>query len=139
MLPNKNQIGKCCNMTLKLKKWSNIFVSYLFFTFVQNFKPKKKKKKRKKDSIVTCVFECFQSYCCILKELHDFLCMIVAMIIFGENDFIFSFVGYMDWWQNHLRLGAHLRKWQRKQNVKKMNVNIFTIKLGWIIWPSFRV
>ncbi len=43
---------------------------------------------------MTCVFECFQSYCCILKELHEFLYMIVAMIIFGENNFIFSFVGY---------------------------------------------
>jgi hypothetical protein len=29
------------------KKWSNILFSYLFFIFVQNFKPKKKKKKKK--------------------------------------------------------------------------------------------
>ncbi len=25
----------------------------------------------------------------------------------------------MDWWQSHLGLGAHLRRWQRKQNVKR--------------------
>jgi hypothetical protein len=61
------------------------FFSYLFFTFVQNFKQR---------LIVTCVFECFQSYCCILKELHEFLCTIGAVVIFGENNFIFSFVGY---------------------------------------------
>ncbi len=43
---------------------------------------------------MTCVFECFQSYCCILKELHEFLCMISVVIIFYENNFIFSFVSY---------------------------------------------
>ncbi len=25
----------------------------------------------------------------------------------------------MDWWQSHLELGAHLKWWQRKQNVKR--------------------
>jgi hypothetical protein len=41
---------------------------------------------------MTCVFECFQSHCQILKELHDFLCMMGAIIIFGENIFMFCFV-----------------------------------------------
>ncbi len=71
---------------------TNIPFSYLFFTFVQNFKPKKKKKK-KKNLVMTRVFKCFQSHCHISKELHEFLCMIGAMAIFGENSFIFSFVG----------------------------------------------
>jgi hypothetical protein len=42
---------------------------------------------------MTRVFKCFQSHCHISKELHEFLCMIGAMAIFGENSFIFSFVG----------------------------------------------
>jgi hypothetical protein len=45
---------------------------------------------------MACVFECFQSHCHILKELHKFLCMMVAITIFGENIFTFSFV-VMDW------------------------------------------
>jgi hypothetical protein len=42
--------------------------SNLFFIFVQIFK-------QRKILIMTCVFECFQSHCHILKELHEFLCM----------------------------------------------------------------
>ncbi len=61
--------------------------SNLFFTFVKNFKPKKKKK-------ANCVFECFQSHCHILKELHEFCLWWVAITIFGESGFIFNFVGY---------------------------------------------
>jgi hypothetical protein len=45
---------------------------------------------------MTCVFECFQSPCHILKELHEFLHMMGAIIIFGENVFIFNFV-IIDW------------------------------------------
>ncbi len=35
--------------------------------------------------VVTCVFECFQSHCHILKELYEFLCMMSAIIIFEES------------------------------------------------------
>jgi hypothetical protein len=45
---------------------------------------------------MTCVFECFQSHCFILKTLHDFLGMMGAIIIFRENIFIFNVV-VMDW------------------------------------------
>jgi hypothetical protein len=45
---------------------------------------------------MTCVFECFQSHCHILKELYEFLCMMGAITIFEESIFIFSFV-VMDW------------------------------------------
>jgi len=41
---------------------------------------------------MTCVFECFQSHCHILKKLHEVLPMMGAIIIFKENIFIFSFV-----------------------------------------------
>jgi hypothetical protein len=33
---------------------------------------------------MTCVFECFQSHCHILKQLHEFLHMIGAIIILGK-------------------------------------------------------
>jgi hypothetical protein len=46
----------------------------------------------KKRLIMTCVVECFQSHCHILKELHEFLRMMGAIIVFGENIFICSFV-----------------------------------------------
>ncbi len=48
---------------------------------------------------MTCVFECFQSHCHILKELHEFSDMMGAIIVFGENIFIFSFA-IIDWWQS---------------------------------------
>jgi hypothetical protein len=44
---------------------------------------------------MTCVFECFQSDCHIVKELDFFFCMMDALIIFEENNFIFSFVDYI--------------------------------------------
>jgi hypothetical protein len=45
---------------------------------------------------MACVFECFQSHCHSLKELHKFLYMMGTIAIFRENIFIFSFV-IMDW------------------------------------------
>ncbi len=63
---------------------------------------------------MTCVFECFQSHCHILKELRKFLLMMGAITIFGENIFIFSSVV-----TKLVQLGAHVRRWQRKQNVKR--------------------
>ncbi len=44
--------------------------------------------------VMTCVFECFQSHCHILKELYEFLCMMSAIIIFEESGFMFRFVRY---------------------------------------------
>jgi hypothetical protein len=45
---------------------------------------------------MTCIFESFQSHCHNLKELHEFLHMMGAIITFGEIVFIFSFV-IIDW------------------------------------------
>jgi len=71
-------------------------IKYSLFIFIfhicANFKTQKKKKKL----VMTCVFECFQSHCHILKELYEFLCMMGAITIFEESIFIFSFV-VMDW------------------------------------------
>ncbi len=44
---------------------------------------------------MTCVFECFQSHCHILKKNYMiFLCTMSAIIIFEESNFIFNFVNY---------------------------------------------
>jgi hypothetical protein len=51
---------------------------------------------------MTCVFDRFQSHCHISKELHEFLCMIGSIIFFGENNFIFSFVGFVAWGWVHI-------------------------------------
>jgi hypothetical protein len=101
---------------------------YLFFTFMQNFKPRKKKR-----LIMTCVFECFQSHCHIWK---DFLNMMGAIIMFGKNNFTWNFVGY-GLVTKSLGVGCTFEEVAKKTKCQKMNVNIFTTKLGWIISPSF--
>jgi hypothetical protein len=40
---------------------------------------------------MTWKFECFQSHCHILKELHEVLGTMCALTIFGEGSFVFSF------------------------------------------------
>jgi hypothetical protein len=67
---------------------------------------------------MVCAFERFQLHCHILKELHNFLPMMGAIIIFEESVFIFSFV-IMNLITKSVGLSAHLRRWQRKQNVKR--------------------
>ncbi len=68
---------------------------------------------------MTSVFECFQSHCHILKELHEFLHMMGAITIFEKIILIFNIV---DYGMVTKSLGAectHLRRWQRKQIVKR--------------------
>ncbi len=84
---------------------------------MQNFKLKNK-----------CVFEFFQSHCHILKELHEFLCMMSAIIIFGEINFIFSFVGY-GLVLKSLEVGCIFENVEEKTKHQKMNVNVFSTKL----------
>ncbi len=43
---------------------------------------------------MTCVFECFQSHCHILKELHEFLHMMSAITILEKIYLIFNIVDY---------------------------------------------
>ncbi len=78
---------------------------------------------------MTCVFECFQSFKYILKELHEFLYMMGAIIIFGEKSFIFSLVGY-GLVMKSLGAGCTFEEVAEKTKCQKMNVNIFRIKLG---------
>jgi hypothetical protein len=42
---------------------------------------------------MTCVFECFQSHCHILKELHKFWHMMGAITIFQKKKKIISYCG----------------------------------------------
>jgi len=68
-----------------------------FFKFLQNFKTKKKKK--------TCHDMCIWMFSITLLHFERmtwiFASMIGAIIIFGENNFIFSLV-IIDWWQSQL-------------------------------------
>jgi hypothetical protein len=58
------------------------------------------------------------------KGLHEFLCMMDAIIIFEKNSFIFSFVGVVNrGWVRTFEEGA------KKIKCQKMNVNFFTNKL----------
>ncbi len=88
---------------------------------MQNFKPRKKKR-----LVMTCVFECFQSHCHIWK---DFLNMMGAIIMFGKNNFILNFVGY-GLVTKSLGVGCTFEEVAKKTKCQKMNVNIFTTKLG---------
>ncbi len=78
---------------------------------------------------MTCVFECFQSFGYILKELHEFLYMMGALTIFGEKTFMFSFVGYRVVTKS-LGAGCTFEEVADKTKCQNMNVNIFRIKLG---------
>ncbi len=83
-----------------------------------------------------CAFECFQSHCHIFKELYEFLCMMDALNIFGEDSFIFSFVTYRLMTKS-LGVGCTFKKVVLETKCRKMNVNPCTTKLGRIISPSF--
>jgi hypothetical protein len=129
-------LGKCSNMIFNFfcanpmtffseKKSDQIFpfhkkkISHLF----KFSNPKKLIKKKKKKLIMSCVFEFFQSHCHILKELHEFFCMMTAITNFRKKIVSYLVLWIMNWWQSHLGLGAHLTRWQRKTKCQKMNVN----------------
>jgi hypothetical protein len=67
-------------------------------------------------------------FCHILKKLHEFLCMMGAITIFGES-FIFSLQGY-GLVTKSLGAGCTFEKLKEKTKCQKMNVNLFTTKLG---------
>jgi hypothetical protein len=72
---------------------------------------------------VTCVFECFQSQCHILKELHEFLHMMGAITIFEKNNFIFHIVDY-GLVTKSLGAGCTFEEVAEKTNCQKMNMKI---------------
>ncbi len=78
--------------------------------------------------VITCMFECFQSHCHILKELHEFLCMMSAITIFEESGFIFSFASY-GLVTKSFGIGCTFEEVAKKTTHQKMNVNLFTTKL----------
>jgi hypothetical protein len=87
---------------------------------------------------MTCVFECFQSHCHILQELHEFLSIMSAITMFRKSNFTFNFVGYgyglMTKW---LEVGCTFEEVAEKTKCQNMKVNLFTTKLGWIILSAF--
>jgi hypothetical protein len=87
-------------------------INYSFFIFCANFQTKKR-------LIVTCVFECLKLCCHILKKLREFLCTMSALTIFLVNIVSYLILWLMDWWQNQLGLGAHLKRWGEKNQISK--------------------
>jgi len=81
---------------------------------VQNFKRKK--------------YECFQSHYHILKELHEFLCMMGAITIFGKNSFIFNFGGY-ELMTKSFRDRVHIRGGGRENKMSKYECEFFLAEL----------
>ncbi len=69
--------------------FSKKFIKYSFFVFIfnicANFQTKRKTHHDKKFNVFTLSH---------FEKLHDFLHMVSAIIIFGESNFIFNFVGY---------------------------------------------
>jgi hypothetical protein len=106
------------------KKFIKYFLSIFIFQNCPNFPTRKKK-----NLIMTCAFECFQSFKYILKEFHEFLNLMGPIIIFGEKSFIFSFVGY-GLVKKSLGARCTFEQVAQKTKCQKMNVNIFRIKLG---------
>jgi hypothetical protein len=58
------------------KKVIKIFPFHIYFSHLCKIS------NQKKPLVMTCVFECYQSQCHILKELHEFLHMMGAITIF---------------------------------------------------------
>jgi hypothetical protein len=100
-------------------------IKYSIFIFIFHICAKFQTKK--KGLIVTSAFECFQSHCHIFKKIHVFF--MGAITIVGESSFIFSFVSY-GLVTKSLGVGCTFEEVAQRTNCQKMNVNIFTIKLG---------
>jgi hypothetical protein len=133
-------IGKCSNMIFNFfknlipfflkTKWSNILFSYLFFTFVQNFKQRNKSGHDMCIWMIWITWSHFETitWIFVYDGCHNpFLEKIVSNLI----------LWIMDWWQSNLRLGAHLKRWQRQKKMSKDECAFLITKLGWIMSPSF--
>jgi hypothetical protein len=59
-------------LNIFLNKNDQVFFFHIYFSHMCKISSQEKKKKK---LIMTCVFECFQSHCHILKELHEFFCV----------------------------------------------------------------
>ncbi len=66
---------------------------------------------------ITCIFECFQSHRHILKELHEFLCMMSAITIFEES------IQFCELWIGDTVIWDWVHIWggdKKTQNVKRL-------------------
>ncbi len=90
---------------------------------MQNFKPKTK------ILIITCVFECFQSHYHIFKKIHEFFNMMGVITMFGKKIVSCNFVGY-GLAPKSLRVECTFEEVALKTKCQKLNMNIFTTKLG---------
>jgi hypothetical protein len=113
-------IGKYSNMICKnlmtffsKLKSGQILPFHIYFSHLCKVSNQKRKKKRK--LVMICVFECFQSHC------HK---RITWIFVYDgcHNHFWEKLVSdldlwIMDRWQS--QPSAHMRRWQRKQNVKR--------------------
>ncbi len=111
----------------KKQNLSNVPFLYLFFAFVQIFKPKRRR------YVYLNVFNHIVSH---FERIMWILHMMNGITIFGASSFIFTFMSY---WLAIKLLGAWcaFEKVEEKTKCQKMNVNLFPNKLGWIISLSF--
>jgi hypothetical protein len=124
MLQHNSVFCKCNDFFSPKKKAIKYSLFIFIFHICKKFQTTKKKKKK---LVVTCVFEHFQSHCHILKELHEFLYTMGAIIIFGKSSFMFSFVGY-GLVTKSFGAGCTFEEMVEKTKCQKMNVNLFTTK-----------
>ncbi len=121
------------------KKSDKIFSFHIYFSRLWKFS---KRKKRLSGHVYLNVFNHIVTF---LKNKMNFLWLPYPLL---KKLVSYLVLWDLDWWQSHLGLGAHLRRWHRKQIVKrwmwifynqisKDECEFFTIKFGWIISPCF--
>ncbi len=100
------------------KKWSSLSFSFVFLTFVQNFKPNLKIKKKTDYEmciwIVSITLSHFEriTWIFVYDECHNHFWKK------KKKKVSYLVLWIMNWWQSHLGLDAHLRRWQTKQTSK---------------------
>jgi hypothetical protein len=90
---------------------------FLFHNFISHLCKISNQKKKKTDyemciwifSITLSHFERI-TWIFVYDECHNH---------FWKKIVSYSVLWIMNWWQSHFGLGAHLRRWQRKQNIKR--------------------
>ncbi len=111
-------------------------IKYSLFILIFHICTKISNPKKKRITSQTCVFECFQSHCHILKKLHEFLHMMGAITIFGQNNLIFNILDY-GLLIKSLGAWVHIHGGEKENKLLRLECEIFTTKLGWIISSSF--
>ncbi len=97
-------------------------ITYSFFIFIFHLCTKFQINKKMCILIFSITWSHFERITWILR-------MMGAIIIFEESNFIFSFVGY-GLVIKSLEVGCTFEKVEEKTKCQKMNVNVFSTKLG---------